>query len=109
MSARYSTAQLRGTASNGIPHTISLGELSSELFGTASTEEPGMRKMNTRNFCAVTRGTLCEINREMMPNLIREPQPSLRPDQTNFSPGNCTAVRPQVFRCFQSKFFIGGY
>lgn len=96
-----------GTGSNGITHTISSGieELSSELFRTANTKEPGMRNINNRDFRVATRTIL----REMMLNLIREHQPSLRPDQTNFSAGNCTAVRLQVFRCFHFKIFIGGY
>ncbi len=68
-----------------------------------------MRNINNRDLRVATRTILREINREMMLNLIRERQPIFRAAQTNLSAGNGTAVRLQVFRCFQFKIFIGGY
>jgi hypothetical protein len=111
MSARYSTAQLRGQASNGIPHSIPsvIGKLSSELFRTANSKEPGMRNINNRDFRFATRTILGEINRKMMVNLIRERRPIFRVAETSLSVGTYTTVHPQAIRRLRSVFFIGGY
>lgn len=53
---------------------------------------------NNRDFRVATRTILREINREMMPNLIRERRPIFPAAETSLSTGICTTAHPQAIR-----------